>query len=104
MGALTKGEITLYPFPFTDLSQRKLRPCLVLSDEMQEDILLCQITSRVFKDKYCVPLAEHGLRVKSFVRCNMLFTANKHLARRSVGSISSREHEAVREKIRALIA
>ena len=46
MDAFTKGDIVLFPFPYTDLSDRKLRPCLVLSEEMGEDIMLCQVTSQ----------------------------------------------------------
>ena len=46
MAAFAKRDIVLFPFPYTDLSKRKLRPCLVISDEMKDDIILCQITSK----------------------------------------------------------
>ena len=57
MGTFTKGEIVIYPFPFTNLVGKKLKPCLILSNEMNEDILLCQITSnQIKKDLYSIPL------------------------------------------------
>ena len=83
MGAFTKGDIVLFPFPFTDLTQRRLRPCLVLSEEMNRDLILCQITSKLSKkDKYVVELKkqetlEGTLDLDSYIRTNMLFTASK---------------------------
>ena len=83
MGSFTKGDIVLFPFPYTDLSNRKLRPCLVISDEMGEDILLCQITSKkIRKDKYSIEIKENetidgSLQIDSYIRANMIFTANK---------------------------
>ena len=67
MGSLARGEVVLFPFPYTDLSNRKLRPCLVLSGEMGEDILLCQITSKsIRKDKYTV-LVKNRLETRSML-------------------------------------
>ena len=83
MGTFTKGDIVLFPFPYTDLSQRKLRPCLVLSSEMKEDILLCQITSqRIQKDQYAIELKQNQIQeghlmIDSYIRANMIFTAHK---------------------------
>ena len=57
MGSFTRGDVVLFPFPYTDLSKSKIRPCLVLSDVMGEDIILCQITSRkIPADPYCVKI------------------------------------------------
>lgn len=83
MGTFTKGEIVLFPFPYTDLSNRKLRPCLVLSDEMGDDILLCQITSKkIRKDQYTVEIKKDetidgSLQIDSYIRSNMIFTSSK---------------------------
>jgi len=57
MESFAKGDVVLFPFPFTNLTNRKLRPSLVLSDEMDEDIILCQITSKYTrKDKFSILL------------------------------------------------
>lgn len=83
MGTFTKGEIVLFPFPYTDLSNRKLRPCLVLSDEMDDDILLCQITSKkIRKDRYTVEIKKDetidgSLQIDSYIRSNMIFSVSK---------------------------
>jgi mRNA interferase MazF len=41
------GTVVLVPFPFSDLSQAKLRPAVVLADVGRGDWILCQITSMV---------------------------------------------------------
>jgi mRNA interferase MazF len=45
----SKGEIILLPYPFTDLTTRKVRPAVVVSSEKgkYEDIFVIPLTSRV---------------------------------------------------------
>jgi mRNA interferase MazF len=106
MGTFTKGEIVLFPFPFTDLSNRKLRPCLILSDEMREDILLCQITSqRIQGDSYSIDLKKDnsGLIIDSYIRCNMLFTAEKSQIVRRVSKLDKKKYSEVVKMINSII-
>ena len=42
---MTKGDIILITFPFTDLSGSKLRPALVLADR-SFDVTVCFITTQ----------------------------------------------------------
>lgn len=39
------GAVVLVRFPFSDLSQTKLRPAAVLADGGRGDWILCQVTS-----------------------------------------------------------
>jgi hypothetical protein len=45
MGTLAAGQVVVLPFPFSDLSRKKLRPALLLADAGRGDWIACQITS-----------------------------------------------------------
>jgi mRNA interferase MazF len=71
-------------FPFSDLSQAKLRPAVVLADAGRGDWILCQVTSKPYGDTRAIELAATGfatgsLRILSYARPGKLFTANRDL-------------------------
>ena len=89
----TAGEVVLVPFPFSDLSQSKVRPAVCLADAGRGDWVLCQITSSPYGDPAAVPLdtpefASGGLLVASVARPGKLFTAHAGLMVRSVGVLT----------------
>ena len=49
MARFVKGDIVVVPFPFSDLTQAKRRPALVITTLKGDDIILCQITSQMVK-------------------------------------------------------
>jgi mRNA interferase MazF len=86
----TIGEVVLVPFPFSDLSQAKVRPAVCLADAGRGDWVLCQVTSNQYGDPAAISLdtadfASGGLLVASFARPGKLFTAHAGLMVRSVG-------------------
>tara|TARA_Y100000031_G_scaffold123849_1_gene139350 strand:- start:190 stop:525 length:336 start_codon:yes stop_codon:yes gene_type:complete len=109
MGTFTKGDIVLYPYPYTDLSKRKIRPCLVLSKEMNEDIILCQITSRAIrKDTYAIELKQKeteggNLAIDSFIRSNMVFTAAKRDIKMRICKVSDKKYNQVTEMLLKIV-
>ena len=50
-----KGDVVVVPFPFSDLTEAKRRPALVLAELDGEDRILCQITSQQFRDNMRFP-------------------------------------------------
>jgi mRNA interferase MazF len=93
MVAPTAGEVVLVPFPFSDLSQSKLRPAICLADAGRGDWVLCQITSSSYGDPTAVLLdaadfASGGLLMSSYARPGKLFTAHDGLFVRSVGVLT----------------
>ena len=87
------GEVVLIPFPFSDLSQSKLRPAVCLAPVGRGDWVLCQVTSNAYGDPSALPLAAAdfvagGLRMTSFARPGKLFTASAGLVVRSVGMLN----------------
>jgi len=92
MARFVKGDVVVVRFPFSDLSQAKRRPALVLAELEGDDRILCQITSQALRDRYAVQLdnedlAEGSLRRKSNIRPNRIFTADRHI-------VSSRSFES----------
>ena len=72
MVAPAAGKVVLVRFPFSDLSQSKLRPAIVLADAGRQDWILCQVTSKPYGDTRAIPLNESGfesgsLRVESYI-------------------------------------
>lgn len=84
MAEFVKGDVVVVPFPFTDLTQTKRRPALILAKLTGEDLILCQITSQSIKDSYSFPLEIQdfetgGLHRKSNIRPNRIFTADNNI-------------------------
>ena len=86
------GEVVLVRFPFSDLSQSKLRPAVCLADAGRGDWVLCQITSNAYGDSRAILLhdpdfAAGGLKVASYVRPAKLFTTHERVIVKSVGKL-----------------
>ncbi len=93
MVAPSAGDVVLVAFPFSDLSQSKLRPAICLADAGRGDWVLCQVTSNPYGDPLAISLdatdfSTGGLLVASFARPGKLFTANTGLMVKSVGRLS----------------
>jgi mRNA interferase MazF len=96
--SLKKGDIVLVPFPFTDLSQTKLRPAIVLWTEPQgKDVSLCFISSKNLEnptpDEFVLStddpeFSQTGLKVSSKVRVARLVTLESSLLQRRLGYLS----------------
>ena len=56
MGRFSAGAVVFVPFPFSDLSQSKLRPAVVLGDAGRGDLVLCQVTSNAYADPQAIGL------------------------------------------------
>ncbi len=108
MEGLVKGDVVVVPFPFSDLSQAKRRPALVVARVEGGDLILCQITSQPLYDRYSVALRESdfqtgGLRRESRARPNRLFTADVGLVLYRAGHVKGeRLHDAVNQIVEIL--
>lgn len=84
MVAPSAGAVVLVPFPFSDPSNSKLRPALVLAGVGQGDWVLCQITSKSYADPKAIEIRDTdfssgSLSLTSYARPGKLFTANESL-------------------------
>lgn len=98
------GDVVVVPFPFSDLSQAKLRPAVVLAHAGRGDWILCQITSNPYGDTRAIVLTDTSfrtgsLRVTSYARPGKLFTASQDLMTAQVGSLSQETLGSIIEAI-----
>ncbi len=97
MGTLTTlapGEIVLVSFPFSDLSQTKLRPVVVLADAGRGDWILCQITSKPHTGVQAITLDNNSfisgsLNRTSYVLPTKLFTSHCNLITAQIASLKT---------------
>ncbi len=83
------ASVVVVAFPFSDLSGKKLRPAVVLTEAGRGDWILCQVTSNPHSDPNVVSLSDQSfsqgaLRAVSFARPTKLFTAHASLMNKRV--------------------
>ena len=61
MERFVKGEIVVIPFPFSDLTNSKKRPALVIANSIQDDVLLAQITSKINLNEFSIEIKNKDL-------------------------------------------
>ena len=99
------GKVVLVLFPFSDLSQAKLRPAVVLADAGRDDWILCQITSNPYGDAQAIAITDDSfvsgsLRVASYARPGRLFTASRDLM---VGQVGTMKADALRQIVESVV-
>ena len=108
MARFVKGDVVVVPFPFSNLTQAKRRPALVIADLDGDDAILCQITSRFVKDKYAIMVTDDdfeqgGLKQPSNIRPNRIFTADSGIVLYRAGSLKRNKISEVVEKVIEII-
>ena len=96
---LQKGSIYLSHFPFTNLSQSKIRPIVVLAEDSNyNDVIVLAVSSIVDRwDKSAVVyissqqphFPETGLKKDSFVLLNRIATIQKNRLFKKLGQLPS---------------
>ncbi|MBS3164971.1 type II toxin-antitoxin system PemK/MazF family toxin, partial [Candidatus Woesearchaeota archaeon] len=99
-----RGDVVVVPFPFSDLMRSTRRPALVVASLSGDDLILCQITSQARMDRYAIPLLDRdfqsgSLRVRSVIRPNRLFTADRSLILYRAGTLRKRKMQEVQESL-----
>ncbi|RDC63317.1 type II toxin-antitoxin system PemK/MazF family toxin [Adhaeribacter pallidiroseus] len=93
-----QGDIVWINFPFTDGSQSKPRPALILSNTRVNDTgdyILVQITSKVRNDGLSLAISVNDYRLSpllltSYVRIHRIFTSNEALISSKISAVTDR--------------
>lgn len=103
MNRLSFGDIALLKFPFTDNKTYKRRPALIINDFDDGDIVVCRITSQIYKTKNDIFIDDwekSGLKLPSVIRIHKLATLEKDMVEIIMGQID----ETTKNKIRKIIS
>jgi mRNA interferase MazF len=103
--------IVLSRFPFTDLSGEKRRPALILAKSGEHDLIVAFISSVVVFDKpaHLVLDSSHpdfgksGLRQKSTIRMDKIFTLHHSLITGELGELSDTTFTVLKNKLREVL-
>ena len=104
MATFERASVVLVDFPFSDLSDYKLRPAIVLARANKQDWFLCQITSNAGIDTKAIEIKnadfEKGsLKLTSYARPDKIFTGHKSLIERRVGILNDETMEKIIEAV-----
>lgn len=85
MEELHRGDVVFAQFIFTDASQTKRRPAVIVAVLPQDNYILCPVTSRARReDPYRISLGSdeligEPLPLDSYIRPNLLMTVHRSL-------------------------
>ncbi len=92
---MTTGTIVLIPFPFSELTNIKVRPAIVVSDtkDKYQDLILCAVSSVVpIKlgqfEIAILPNSTNQLRVPSIIKVDRIATLKKENIITTLGTIN----------------
>lgn len=105
-------DILLTRFPFSDLVGSKVRPVLVLSNDVynrrHSDLLICAITSSPRTQEYAASLTtgdlEQGtLKVESRVRADTITSIEQGIVLKKIGRVAKPKYQQVISLVQKLI-
>lgn len=98
--------LLLRAYPFSNASQIKKRPALVLADIGDQDILVARVTSEDSRNEYDLYLkhwGDYGLLLPSCVRVSKIATLDKNLVIKKIGKIESPDRRNIRSILKKLL-
>jgi len=103
---MSKGNIVLIPFPYTDLSGSKLRPALVLAENAL-DVTVSFITTQLQwqepTDVIIQPNNSNGIKKTSIIRLIKLATIDRSLILGTIGNIDQSQIAEVNAKLKVIL-
>ena len=104
------GNIVIVRFPYTDLSNARLRPGLLVADvrhDNQLDWVVCRITTQSFPGSRQITLAPHDLAIgqldqASWLRPDRMMTMNESIFGNTVARLTDAKLAEILAAVRAL--
>ena len=106
-----RGDIVWVKFPFSDASSNKLRPALIISNDLinsTHDYLLMQITTRLRGDNLSMIISENDFKEtpllkQSELRLHKIFILHENLIESRITKVNNNFIKTVIEKLYVLL-
>lgn len=101
---IRQRDILLVPFPFSDLSGKKVRQVLMVSNdsynESGEDVIVCAITSNLRQRKHSIIIDQKDLESgklydKSCIKADTILKIDKSLVIKNIGTLNNASFQKV---------
>ena len=104
MERFVKGDVVVFPFPYTNLSSTKKRPALIIAKLKGENVILAQITTVKREDEDEVSLSKKDfqsgcLKHDSFIMSSIITTAESSTILYRIGKIGKEKIKEVEKKL-----
>lgn len=101
---MEQGDIILVKFPFSNQTQYKIRPALIVSNNKlnkKADIWACPITSKKISEDIAIKdsLIEGKLDKESYAKTSVITTLEKDLILKKIGKTNKKKTRQIIEKI-----
>ena len=104
------GDIVLLPFPFAELTNKKVRPAVVVCEtqDKYKDLVVCAISSVIPKslsvNEILLPTDNsNNLRTKSVIKVDRIFTAKQHDIIFQLGKLSQTDLDNFKKTFKNLV-
>ncbi len=110
---MEQQEIIWVRFPYSDFSQQKTRPALIVSNnnynEKANDIVICAITSNTEQTPYSVLIDQHDisrgtLKIPCKIRADKIIQINKKFAFKAFAKLGGEKFNEVTNQLAELIS
>jgi mRNA interferase MazF len=105
-------DIIMIPFPYTDLTEIKQRPAIIVSNnnynDSLDDVVVCAVTSKFQRDEFSVELLDKDLDYGklpeiSFVKAHKLLTIHKSKIIKKYSRVNEDYFSLIQDRIADLI-
>lgn len=104
------GDVVLAPFPFTDLSQSKIRPAVIIAyagNPRTPNWIMCEVTTspRILASDITIDQSDMRIgtiRAGSRARTNQIMTLSESLFIRRIGHLTDAKTDEILAEVRGL--
>jgi mRNA interferase MazF len=109
---INQGDLILLSYPFSNLEEKKLRPALIISNNLfnktSSDCIMVPLTSVIKNESHSIIInsrdLEEGKLLKiSRIKADKIFSIEKSLIKMKIGKVNKNTFEKVKKVVYSLV-